>query len=102
MKKYLLLILIFLLSFNDANAMGLFYTNATYPLTATGAKVDNLDELKKGTSSSNNILFLIEIGDAGIDTAAKKGNIKKISYVDVHEKNIFIFWRKVLVTVYGE
>lgn len=87
---------------NDANAMALFYTNSSYPVTATGSSVKDLNTLKKGSASSNNILFFVEIGDAGIDKAAKNGGINKISYIDVNEKTIFIFWRKVTVTVYGE
>lgn len=82
--------------------MGLFYTNATYPLTATGCEVNNLNTLKKGSASSNNILFLVEVGDASIDTATKNANIKKISHIDIQEKSVFIFWRGVTVTVYGK
>ena len=33
---------------------------------------------------------------------AKKAGITKISYIDVHEKSIFIFFRKLTVNVYGE
>ena len=31
----------------NAQAMGLFYTNATYPVTATGATVKDLSALKR-------------------------------------------------------
>ncbi len=82
--------------------MGLFYTDATYPVTATGAKVQDLSNLKKGTASTNNILFIVEIGDASIDTAAKRAGINKITHVDITEKSVFIFWRGIKVTVYGE
>ncbi len=106
MKKILysifLLLVMICLTPNCAKAMGLFYTNASYPITATGTTVKDLDALKKGSASSTNILFLVELGDAGIDVAAKKANITKISYIDVTEKSIFIFWRKVTVNVYGE
>lgn len=94
--------IVFVLTQMSANAMGFFYTNTDYPITATGANVENLRDLKKGTSSCSNVLFLVEMGDAGIDTAAKNGGIKKISHIDVNEKSIFIFWRKLTVTVYGE
>ena len=87
---------------NSANATALFYTDATYPLTATGAKVENLHNLKKGTASTSNVLYLVEVGEAGVEQAAKNGNIKKISHIDVNEKTVFIFWRKITVTVYGE
>ena len=91
-----------LFSQTTADAFGLFYTNSTYPVTATGNEVKDLSALKKGTSHSTNILFLVEVGDAGIDTAAKNADIKKISYIDVNERMVFIFWRKVTVNVYGE
>lgn len=103
MKKILTVLgLAFMLTATQANAMGLFYTDATYPVTATGAKVQDLSKLKKGTASTNNILFVVETGDASIDTAAKNGGIKKITHVDITEKSVFIFWRGVTVTVYGE
>lgn len=103
MKKILTILgLAFMLTGTQANAMGLFYTDATYPVTATGSKVQDLSTLKKGTASTNNILFLVETGDASIDTAAKNGGIKKISHIDIQEKSVFIFWRGIKVTVYGE
>ena len=103
MKKILAVLgLVFLLTGTQANAMGLFYTDATYPVTATGIKAQDLATMKKGTASTNNILFLVEVGDASIDTAAKNGGIKKISHIDIQEKSVFIFWRGVKVTVYGE
>ncbi len=78
MKKILVILgLVFMLTGTQVNAMGGFYTNATYPITATGAKVQDLSTLKKGTASTNNVLFLVETGDASIDTAAKNGGIKK-------------------------
>lgn len=103
MKKFMIMFgIATILSCAQANATGLLYTNATYPVTATGADVGNLSDLKKGKASTNNILFLFETGDASIDRAAKKGGIKKISHIDLTEKTIFLFWRKLTVTVYGE
>ncbi len=103
MKKVLaILFLVFMFTNTQVNAMGLFYTDATYPVTATGMKVEDLSILKQGIASSNNILFLVETGDASIDTATKNGNIKKISHIDIQEKSVFIFWRGIKVIVYGE
>ena len=103
MKKILAVLgLALMLGTTQANAMGLFYTDATYPVTATGVKVQDLANLKKGKASSNNVLFLVETGDASIDAAAKNGGIKKISHIDITEKSVFFFWRGVTVTVYGE
>ena len=106
MKKFLLAgLMATILAFAtqcSANAMGLFYTNATYPVTATGTTTPDLSNLKKGSASTTNVLFCVEVGDASIDEAAKKAGIKKISYVDMNEKTVFIFWRQLTINVYGE
>ncbi|MBQ4078316.1 TRL-like family protein [bacterium] len=102
MKKILIVLSFILFTNLNAQAMGLFYTNATYPITATGAKVKDLSTLKKGSASANSILFCVEIGDASIDKAAKNAGITKITHIDVHQKSIFIFWSKTTVNVYGE
>lgn len=85
-----------------ASAMGLFYTNATYPVTATGNEITDFSSLKCGTSKTTNVLFLFETGDASIDKAAKEAGITKITHIDVNEKSVFIFWRRLTVTVWGE
>ena len=102
MKKILIALILILFINVDAQAMGLFYTNATYPITATGAKAKDLSMLKKGSASANSILFCVELGDASIDKAAKNAGITKITHVDVQQKSIFIFWSKTTVNVYGE
>lgn len=106
MKKFLNICLFSILTLflmqSATQAAGLFYTNATYPVTATGTKIEDLSKLKKGSVSTKNILYVVEIGDASINKAAKKAGITKISYIDVHEKSIFIFFRKLTVNVYGE
>lgn len=103
MKKIILgLALLGLLS-TPVNAMGLFYTKATYPMTATGVKsTKDICCLKKGEASATNILWVVELGDAGLGAASKNGNIKQIYFVDVQEKNVFIFFGKITTTVYGE
>ena len=85
-----------------SQAMGLFYTNATYPIAVTGAEVKDPTMLKKASGSTTNVLWIVEIGDAGIDEIARKAGIKRITHVDVNEKSVFIFWRGLTVTVYGE
>ena len=45
---------------NKSDAMGIFYTNATYPVTATGAQIEDLSKLKQANVTTTNILFLIE------------------------------------------
>lgn len=60
MKKiFAILGLVSMLTSTQVNAMGLFYTDATYPVIATGSKVEYLSTLKKGTASTNNILFSV-------------------------------------------
>lgn len=106
MKKFLLaMFMVFgliLVTPSNAEATGFFYTNATYPVTATGVSITDNSKLKKGSSSITNVLYIVEVGDASIDEAVKKAGIKKISYVDMQEESILIFWRKLTINVYGE
>jgi hypothetical protein len=104
MKRFLIILSICLFCLTQAkvNAMGIFYTDATYPVTATGAEIKDLSKLKKAEVSTTTILFLFEKGNAGIDQAIAEAEISKISHIDVREKSIFIFWRKLTVQVYGE
>lgn len=93
----------FLINTNPANAMGFFYTDATYPITATGVKSpEDLSSLRKGEASTMNILGVAEWGNAGVAKAAKDANIKNINYIDVNEKTVLFFFRKLTVSVYGE
>lgn len=106
MKKILIIIFaLFVLSIQDykANAFALIYTNANYPVTATGVdSPKDLTTLKKGQSRITNIFGICEVGDAGIYKAAKAGHIQKINFIDVNEKAILIFFRRITTTVYGE
>lgn len=113
MKKFLLCSLfstLFLLSVNQANAgsmvnagyvtggytyadLGGIYTNTTFPVDVgqnTENKEIDLTKLKKGESTSHNILMLVETGDAGVDEAAKKAGITKIHYVDTKIQKVYI------------
>ena len=85
----------------EANALGVFYSDVTYPLQATASEA-SLSELREGTSVSKNYLYLIEVGDAGINAAAKDAGISEIHHVDVHIKNYFVFFQKVTTKVYGK
>lgn len=107
MKKFISLLFaafLFLSLFTTkANAIGLFYNDTTYPVTATGAHgAEDINNLKQGKSSAWNILVLVEMGDSGINKAAKDGNIKKIYYVDYNLTSYFIFFARKTTTVYGE
>jgi len=105
MKKIILSTILgglLLMHVQAANAMGLFYTNAQYPVTATGVKSTDLSNLKKGESDALNVLWLVEIGDAGVYEAAKEAGIKQIHFIDVREKTVFFFFRRIKTYVYGE
>ena len=105
MKKHFItgaLSLFLLGSMQPANAFGLFYTEAQYPVTATGADTVNLNHLKRGESSALGVLGLVEVGNAGIYKAAKKGRINKVHFIDVKETTVLFFFRKIRTIVYGE
>lgn len=85
-----------------ANAMGFFYTDARYPVTATGLETVDLKNLKKGESKALNVLWAVEIGDAGVYKAAKEAGINQIHFIDVNEKTVFFFFRRIRTIVYGE
>lgn len=78
--------------------MGSLYTDATLPMAATSNSVGS----KAGKSEATNILGLVMTGDAGINAAAKDGNITKISHVDYEVYNILGLFAKMTTVVYGE
>ena len=127
MKKIFLLfsLVIFGLSQNEALAenyrgyqytdMGYIYSDLTVPASASKEinkkehKKADYENLKKGVSSSINILKLIEIGNAGIMEAAEDGGIKKIHHVEVRSHKVFvpllflpIYFNEKQTIVYGE
>ena len=102
MNKILLsLLLSFIVLSSSANAMGLIFTQATKPVTATCVKGCDPCCIRCGCSNYINILGLFEFGDGGIDAAAKNGCIKLIQHVDQTESSFLIFFRKIKTTVYG-
>lgn len=120
MKKILLL-LTFIICSPFANASvadkygdySLFFTNNTLPqsvaVNENNVSIENLKKLKCGKSESLNVLGLFDTGDAGINKAAKNGDISKIYYVDNHIEKINIpawfiniYFKKNVTLVYGE
>lgn len=96
---------------------GWIYTNSVIPLSAAKQKEGGfvnasnieLSRLKMGKSYKTNILGLVEIGDAGIKTAAKNGNITKIHYTEVNKHKVYIpllfvpiYVDRLETVVYGE
>ncbi|MFM7389579.1 MAG: TRL domain-containing protein [Vampirovibrionales bacterium] len=87
-----------------AQAVGILYTNSISPVMATGAKppAGGWASLKQGRSQSMNYLYLVEIGDAGINKACQQGGVQRVHAIDVHIKSVFIFFKRVTTIVYGE
>ena len=70
----------------------------TTPVAVTANPVGN----KCGEAKTS--IFLNVLGgssDIGINTAAKKGGITRISHVDMYQKN-YLLWKTIGVRVYGE
>lgn len=131
--KLLLLFAVILFNVNTVKAFttsytytdaGEFYTNTIIPasipvnmaqegqpndsLSSADKKMD-LYKLKRGEATKANILGLVEMGDAGIEKAAKNGNITKIYYVDSKKSKLYIpilfipiYARATTTYVYGE
>lgn len=77
--------------------VGGIYTGVEGPITATSADVGT----NVGKASATNILGIIAVGDASINTAANSGNISKISHVDYKTTSILGLYVKHEVYVYG-
>lgn len=78
--------------------MGALYTDMQSGETATDNPVGN----KVGTAEAVNYLGLLVMGDASINTAAKKAGIKKISHIDSQKTTVFGIFSKYTIFVYGQ
>lgn len=65
--------------------------------------------IKSGVATRTNYMWLVELGDASINKAAKNGNIEKIHYVDYAREKVYvplgfipIYFDRYVTTVYGE
>jgi hypothetical protein len=93
MKKLLLVVAI--------AAMGLLAScTVTQPFAVTSNPLSK--DAKVGTSSYITLFGAINLGDAGINLAAKKAGITKISVVDVEVTNYAGIYAKVKTFVYGD
>jgi hypothetical protein len=79
---------------------GLFYTETTLPITATGNAQSA--KMKVGESECTSILSLVAMGDASIEAACKNGGITKIHSVDWDTKNILGIYGTYKTIVRGE
>ena len=94
----LITVALFLSSCAAVGPVGIIYTDVKLPATATS----NSAGAKVGTAEATSILGLVATGDASIDAAAKAGNIKKISHVDVENFGILGIYFRMTTYVYGE
>lgn len=78
--------------------MGFFYTDLKSGVTATSNSLGS----KVGKASAKGYLALIATGDASIETAAKEGNIKRISHIDQYGNSILGIVNTYEIIVYGE
>ncbi len=98
-------------------SQGWIVENVSLPVD-TAKAVNNEDEinpdmetpkLRVGESRRRNFLKLVDVGNAGIDEAAKKAGITKIKYVDIQVQKVYvplgfipIFVKETVTKVYGE
>lgn len=80
--------------------VGSLFTELELPVAATSNTAASSS--KKGTASCESYLGLFAVGEASIERAAQNGNIKKITHIDWHVKNILGIYGIYTVTVYGE
>ena len=81
---------------------GIAILYADYKAPIDGDADPTMKAPKVGEAYVENIIGLIQIGDASIEAAAKAGQIRKIHYVDYHYKSILGVYVKFTTLVYGE
>ncbi|MFE8600952.1 TRL-like family protein [Archangium violaceum] len=57
---------------------------------------------KSGEGCATSILGLITTGDAGVNEAARKANINRVTHIDYRFENILGIYAKYCAVVYGE
>lgn len=77
--------------------MGALYTGVSEGAAVTSNPLGT----KVGESKATNVLGLVAIGDASINTAAKNAGIKKVSHVDVKKTSILGIFASYTTVVYG-
>ena len=123
MKKLILSIFIVNVLAQSAHAIGIntsayydkgaIFSGSTFPQSTANAvnlpKQQNLQKLKTGYAAKTNFFGLVEIGDSGIDKAAKQANITQIHYVDTTVSKVYIpilfipiYEKTTRTTFYGE
>lgn len=120
MKKMLLITACICANALSANAYGvsncfdkgIIYSGSSFPNSVSQNAYETSaggENLKRGESSTVNILGLVETGDGSIRAAARNGGISKIHYVDTQINKIYIplifvpiYAKQIKTIVYGE
>jgi len=79
---------------------GLFYTDVKAPLSLEYNKTKVSS--KVGESSAISVLYLVGVGDASVEEAAKRAGITTIEYVEYRYQRVYFFFSKTTVYVHGE
>ncbi|MFP5441585.1 MAG: TRL-like family protein [Gammaproteobacteria bacterium] len=77
---------------------GWVYTNAKFPMLATGS---SKEPTRVGRATVRSIFFAFSTGDASIQTAAQNGGITEIHHVDYEAQNVLGIVTDYTVVVYG-
>lgn len=101
MKKLLSLLAIAALLTGCATPFpyGAIYTEIKSPIAVGDKPVIGT---KVGRAMSTSVLGIVATGDASISTAARNGEITKISHVDYEVRNVLGFIGEYTTVVYGE
>jgi hypothetical protein len=84
-----------------ASLSGCAYSKVTLPLDTDVNETDLGD--KEGRASVSSLLWLVAWGDAGVNAAAKNGNITTVKHLDVEQHAVFFgIYTKVTTIAYGE
>lgn len=120
MKRFLLLLALSIISMQSGYAKdvsvyfdkGAIYSGSRFPVDVAKNADDNMpaiENLKCGEAATNNILGIVELGDRGIETAARNGGITTIHYVDTKVNKVYIplgfipiYVKQTKTIVYGE
>jgi len=82
---------------------GWVYTRATVPSARLHAPLDeDAQPVKTGYASAVNVLGVVGIGDAGLGSAMRNGNITKVHHVDHQITSVLGVFSKWTVVVHGE
>ena len=107
MKKHLLLALAGLLLFSQSclavvpiEDTAFYYTDST--LAVSGNMIKDKKQMKIGTSQAIDIMHLVTLGDAGIKSACRDGEINKIYSIEQKNSSVYFFYKKYITKVYGE